>query len=54
MEEMTLVQIKQIFMISRRAIQGYEKYDLVKSTGKTKRGYLTYDESREVSLSARQ
>ena len=44
MDAMTLVQIKQKYDISRRAIQGYEKNGLVKSTGKTKRGYLTYDE----------
>ena len=44
MEELTLMQIKQKYNISRRAIQGYEKEGLVRPTGKTKRGYLLYDE----------
>ena len=45
MEELTLMQIKQRYNISRRAIQGYENEGLVRPTGKTKRGYLLYDEN---------
>ena len=47
-EERTLQELCAVLGISRRAVQGYEKYGLVRSTGRTKRGYLLYDtESQE-------
>jgi DNA-binding transcriptional MerR regulator len=45
MKEWTLMEITNEFGIPRRAIQGYEILGLVKSTGKTLRGYLLYDEN---------
>lgn len=42
--EMTLREICEAEMVSRRAVQGYEKIGLVAATGKTDRGYLLYDE----------
>lgn len=43
MNKLTLKQLCEVCGVSRRAVQGYEKYDLVKPTGKTERGYLLYD-----------
>lgn len=45
MNEYTLTEIAKEFGASRRAIQGYEMYGLVKSVRKTTRGYLLYDEN---------
>ena len=50
MEELTLRQLCKECGVSRRAIQGYEKYKLVKSTGKTDRGYLLYDRAAEEKV----
>lgn len=44
MNQMSLVAICKEYGLSRRAIQGYEHYGIVKPTGKTKYGYLLYDE----------
>ena len=44
MKERTLREIKEEYGISRRTIQGYEALGLVAPTGKTKMGYLLYDE----------
>lgn len=43
MEEMTLREICLSIGVSRRAVQGYEKANLVSATGKTDRGHLLYD-----------
>ena len=43
MSERTLKEVCNAYGISRRAIQGYEKAGLVSATGKTKHGYLLYD-----------
>lgn len=52
---MTLREICDSLGVSRRAVQGYEKFGLVKPTGKTERGHLFYDEQtreriREIRL----
>ena len=39
---MTLHQLCEELNISRRAVQGYEKMELVRATGRTKHGYLLY------------
>lgn len=44
MKELTLRQLCEKCGVSRRAVQGYENYGLVHSSGKTERGYLLYDE----------
>ena len=44
MNQMSLVAICKEYGLSRRAIQGYEQFGLVKPAGKTKYGYLLYDE----------
>ena len=41
----TLKEIYELYGISRRAIQGYEKAGLLQSTSKNEYGYLLYDES---------
>ena len=43
MEEMTLRELYRFIGVSRRAVQGYEKANLVSATGKTNRGHLLYD-----------
>ncbi|MDO5440321.1 MAG: MerR family transcriptional regulator [Erysipelotrichaceae bacterium] len=45
MNQMSLVAICKEYRLSRRAIQGYEQIGLVKPSGKTKYGYLLYDEN---------
>ena len=44
MSELTLKQVCDLVGVSRRAIQGYENERLVHSTGRTKQGYLLYNE----------
>ena len=41
--ENTLREICTATGVSRRAVQGYEKLNLVTPTGKNERGYLLYD-----------
>lgn len=41
--ENTLREICTAVGVSRRAVQGYEKLNLVMPTGKNERGYLLYD-----------
>lgn len=43
MQEATLREVCAKYKVSRRAVQGYEKAGIVKSTGKNKMGYLLYD-----------
>lgn len=45
MTEMTLREICQTLGVSRRAVQGYEKANLVSASNKTERGYLLYNNS---------
>lgn len=48
MENMTLREMCDAVNVSRRAVQGYEKAELVSASGKNERGYLLYDiNSRE-------
>lgn len=47
---MTLREICAAANVSRRAVQGYEKAGLVKPSGKTKRGYLIYDEKTQERI----
>ena len=44
MQYATLREVCAKYKVSRRAVQGYEKAGIVKSTGKNKMGYLLYDE----------
>lgn len=44
MEAMTLREVCNAVGVTRRAVQCYEKEELVSSTGKNKYGYLLYDE----------
>ena len=43
MQEATLREVCAKYKVSRRAVQGYEKAGIVKSTGRNKMGYLLYD-----------
>lgn len=43
MEKFTLREIHVSYGISRRAIQGYEKANLVSASGKNEYGHLLYD-----------
>ena len=43
MEKFTLREIYATYGISRRAIQGYEKANLVSASGKNEYGHLLYD-----------
>lgn len=50
MEEMTLRELCQTLNISRRAVQGYEKANLVHATGKNKMGYLLYNKDAQQRI----
>ena len=43
MENFTLREIHASYGISRRAVQGYEKANLVSASGKNEYGHLLYD-----------
>lgn len=43
MQDATLREVCAKYKVSRRAVQGYEKAGIVKSTGKNKMGHLLYD-----------
>ena len=47
---MTLREICEAASVTRRAVQVYEEMGLVKSTGKTSRGYLLYDEDAQERI----
>ena len=47
---MTLREICEVASVTRRAVQIYEEMGLVKSTGKTPRGYLLYDEDAQERI----
>ena len=42
--EKSLKEVCELCMVSRRAIQGYEKAGLVSASAYTNRGYLLYDD----------
>ena len=50
MEEMTLRELCQTLNISRRAVQGYEKANLVHATGKNKMGHLLYNKDAQERI----
>lgn len=48
--ENTLREICTAIGVSRRAVQGYEKLNLVTPTGKNERGYLLYDTTAQKRI----
>lgn len=50
MSEMTLRQVCDATAVSRRAIQGYEKAELVSASSRNKRGYLLYDDNSQERI----
>lgn len=50
MSEITLKQVCEKYGVTRRAVQGYEKQNLVQATGKTDRGYLLYDDRAQEQI----
>lgn len=50
MQEATLREVCAKYKVSRRAVQGYEKAGLVKSTGKNKMGHLLYDAAMQERI----
>lgn len=46
----TLRELCNELDVSRRVIQGYEKAELVSSTGKNKYGHLIYDEMAQMRI----
>ena len=50
MKELTLRELCEMYNVSRRAVQGYEKHGLVSATGRTNKGYLLYDESAQQTV----
>ena len=45
MNDLLVREICKLAGVTRRAVQGYEKFNLVAPAGKNKMGYLLYDES---------
>ena len=50
MNDLLLREICELTGVTRRAIQGYEKAGLITPTGKTKHGYLLYNETLVPSI----
>ena len=50
MKYMTLREVCNDFGVSSRAVQGYEKANLVSASGKNERGYLLYDEDSQERI----
>ena len=50
MQDATLREVCAKYKVSRRAVQGYEKAGIVKSTGKNKMGYLLYDAATQERI----
>ncbi len=48
--ERTLKEVCDELVVSRRAVQGYEKAGLVTATGKNQRGYLLYDDESQARI----
>lgn len=47
MELLTLREVCEAYHVSRRAVQGYERANLVSASSKNKYGYLFYDEAEQ-------
>ena len=50
MQDATLREVCAKYKVSRRAVQGYEKAGIVKSTGRNKMGHLLYDDSAQERI----
>ncbi len=50
MQKYTLRELCEECGVTRRAVQGYEKYGLISPCGKTNRCYLLYDEVTVVKV----
>ena len=50
MQDAPLREVCAKYKVSRRAVQGYEKAGIVKSTGKNKMGYLLYDAATQERI----
>lgn len=50
MSNMTLREVCDTVIVSRRAIQGYEKAGLVSASGRNERGYLLYDANSQERI----
>lgn len=50
MSEMTLRQVCDAVEVSRRAIQGYEKAELVSASSRNERGHLLYDDKSQERI----
>ena len=48
--DMTLREVCTATNVTRRAVQGYEKAGLVQASGRTKRGYLLYNEETQERI----
>lgn len=48
--EKSLKEVCELCMVSRRAVQGYEKAGLVSASAYTNRGYLLYDDSAQERI----
>ena len=51
MGDLLLRELCALTRVTRRAVQGYEKEDLVKPSGKNKHGYLLYDKETVSKIS---
>lgn len=49
-DQMTLRELCRAYGISRRAVQGYEKQQLVRPSGRTDRGYLLYNRAAQQRI----
>lgn len=49
-KDKTLREIHKEFGVSRRAVQGYEKAELVRASGRNKYGHLLYDEEAQKRI----
>lgn len=47
---MTLREVCRATNVTRRAVQGYEKYGMVAASGRTDRGHLLYDEGAKERI----
>ena len=50
MSDMTLRQVCDAAEVSRRAIQGYEKAELVSASSRNERGHLLYDDKSQERI----
>ena len=48
--EKSLKEVCELCMVSRRAVQGYEKAGLVSASAYTSRGYLLYDDTAQERI----